>query len=200
MKQPIADAQRATKRIELGGCEPAPAVPSRVGWSNADIHRCGLTDAERINTAIVAAVNGMREDDFERRTHFIGGRFENLYIERTRIPAVMTVLDQALACAALILGRAPRTLRCGFWLNLTGPGQGTSEHTHDEHDELLSGVYYVAVPPDSGDLILYDGPSTIHIEPCAGTFLFFPPHIPHAVETNRSASPRLSIGINLGPR
>jgi hypothetical protein len=171
MKQPIADAQRATKRIELGGANPLLQVPSRVGWSNADIHRCGLADAERINAAIVAAVSGMREDDFERRTHFIGGRFENLYLERTRIPA-MTVLDQALACAGLILGRTPGTLRCGFWLNLTGPGQGTSEHTHDEHDELLSGVYYVAVPPDSGDLILYDGPSTIRIEPRPGPSSF----------------------------
>ncbi|SDW77148.1 hypothetical protein [Thiocapsa roseopersicina] len=200
MKKPIADAQGTTKRIALCGSESAPARPSRVGWSNADIHRCGLADAERINTAIAAAVSGMREDDFERRTHFIGGRFENLYIERTRIPAVLPVLDQALACAGLVLGRAPGTLRCGFWLNLTGPGQSTSEHTHDEHDEMLSGVYYVAIPPDSGDLILYDGPSTIHIEPCAGTFIFFPPHLPHAVETNRSALPRLSIGINIGPR
>ncbi|MFB1489700.1 MULTISPECIES: hypothetical protein [unclassified Thiocapsa] len=199
MTQPIADAQGAAKRIALGGSEAAPAVPSRVGWSNAEIHRCGLADAEGVNASIVSAVNGMREGDFERRSHFIGGRFENLYLERTRIPAILPVLDQALACAGLILGRAPGTLRCGFWLNLTGPGQSTSEHTHDEHDELLSGVYYVAVPPDSGDLILYDGPSRIHIEPYAGTFLFFPPNLPHAVETNRSASPRLSIGINIGP-
>lgn len=200
MKQPIAEAHKTTKRIALGGSETAPAVPSRVGWSNAEIHRCGLPDAERINTAITVAVNGMREDEFERRTHFIGGRFENLYLERTRIPAIAAVLEQALACAALILGRPSGTLRCGFWLNLTGPGQRTSTHTHDEHDELLSCVYYVAIPPDSGDLILYDGPSTIHIEPCAGTFLFFPPHLPHAVETNRSTLPRLSIGINIGPR
>ncbi|QVL51007.1 MAG: hypothetical protein KFB96_11725 [Thiocapsa sp.] len=200
MKQPIAEAHKTTKRIALGGSEAAPAVPSRVGWSNGEIHRCGLPDAERINTAITVAVNGMRDDDFERRTHFIGGRFENLYLDRTRIPAILPVLDQALACAALILGRPPGTLRCGFWLNLAGPGQSTSEHTHDEHDELLSGAYYVAVPPDSGDLILYDGPSRIHIEPCAGTFLFFPPYLPHAVETNRSALPRLSIGINIGPR
>ncbi len=56
------------------------------------------------------------------------------------------------------------------------------------------------MPPDSGDLILYDGPSTIRIEPRPGIFLFFPPNLPHAVETNRSALQRLSIGINIGPR
>ena len=200
MKQPIADAQGITERIARGGSESVTTGPSQVGWSCAEIHRCGLHDAERLNTAIAAAVSEMREDDFERRTHFIGGRFENLYLDRARIPAVLPVLDQALACAGLILARAPETLRCGFWLNLMEPGQNTSKHTHDEHDELLSGVYYVAIPPNSGDLILYDGPSTIRIKPRAGTFIFFPPHLPHAVETNRSASPRLSIGINIGPR
>ncbi|UHD14962.1 2OG-Fe(II) oxygenase [Thiocapsa bogorovii] len=199
MKQPTTDAQGAAQRIAFRGSESASGVPSRVGWSNAEIHRCGLADAERVNAAISAAVSGMQADDFERRTHFIGDRFENLYLERTRIPAITSVLDQAVVCAGLILGRAPGSVHCGFWLNLTGPGQSTSKHTHDEHDELLSGVYYVAVPPDSGDLILYDGPSTIRIEPRAGTFIFFPPNLPHAVETNRSALPRLSIGINIGP-
>jgi ectoine hydroxylase-related dioxygenase (phytanoyl-CoA dioxygenase family) len=58
----------------------------------------------------------------------------------------------------------------------------------------------VTVPPDSGDLILYDGPSTIRIEPRPGIFLFFPPNLPHAVETNRSALKRVSIGIDIGPR
>ncbi|CRI65756.1 conserved hypothetical protein [Thiocapsa sp. KS1] len=176
------------------------AAPTRVGWSNADLYRCGLPDAERINDAIAASVNSLEEKDFDRRTHFVGGRFENLYLERSRIPGIAAVLDQALACAGLILERPSKTLRCGFWLNLTGPGQSTSEHTHDESDELLSAVYYVTVPPDSGDLILYDGPSTIRIEPRPGTFLFFPPTLPHAVEINRSTCRRLSIGINIGPR
>jgi hypothetical protein len=200
MKKPIADPEAAASADGLYRVNPTGSAPTKVGWSSADLYRCGLPDAERINAAIAAAVNGFGEEDFDRRTHFVGGRFENLYLDRARIPAVIPILDQALACAALILERPSKTLRCGFWLNLTGPGQGTSEHTHDEDDELLSGVYYVSVPPDSGDLILYDGPSTIRIEPRTGTFLFFPPNLPHAVSINRSASPRLSIGINIGPR
>ena len=47
--------------------------------------------------------------------------------------------------------------------------------------------------------MLYDGPLTLRVAPAAGTLLFFPPDLPHAVETNRSGRSRLSIGINLGP-
>lgn len=199
MKGSIADPESTANAGALPGSEAAPTL-TKVGWCNADVYRCGLPDAERINAAIAAAVSGLEVEDFDRRTHFVGGRFENLYLERSRLPAVAAVLDQALACAGRILERPTKTLRCGFWLNLTGPGQSTSAHTHDESDELLSAVYYVAVPSGSGDLILYDGPSTIRIEPRSGTFLFFPPNLPHAVETNRSVLQRLSIGINIGPR
>jgi hypothetical protein len=99
-----------------------------------------LADADRMNADIADAVSRIRGEDFDRRTHFVGGRFENLYLRRTRIPAVSAVLDQALVCAGIILERPTKTLRCGFWLNLKGPGQSTSEHTHDESDELLSAV------------------------------------------------------------
>ncbi len=115
------------------------------------------------------------------------------------MPVLGSLLDQALACAAHILGRSPTRLRCGFWLNAMEPGQSTSEHTHEEDDELLSAVYYVEAPEGSGDLVLYDGPLTLRLAPEAGTLLFFPPDLPHAVETNRSGRSRLSIGINFGP-
>jgi uncharacterized RmlC-like cupin family protein len=90
-------------------------------------------------------------------------------------------------------------LRCGFWFTAMGPGQSTSEHTHEENDELLSAVYYVEAPEGSGDLVLYDGPLAIHVAPEAGVLLFFPPALPHSVEANRSGRARLSIGINFGP-
>jgi uncharacterized RmlC-like cupin family protein len=120
-------------------------------------------------------------------------------VDRSRIPALEPVLVQALACAASILGLPANELRCGFWFNTMGPGQSTSEHTHDENDELLSAVYYVEAPEGSGDLVLYDGPLEIRVAPEAGVLLFFPPSLPHAVEINRSGRSRLSIGINFGP-
>jgi uncharacterized RmlC-like cupin family protein len=90
-------------------------------------------------------------------------------------------------------------LRSGFWLNVQGPGHATGAHTHDENDELLSGVYYVSVPAQSGELILLDGYREIRVAPAPGMFLFFPPSLPHRVETNRSQQERFSIAFNFGP-
>jgi uncharacterized RmlC-like cupin family protein len=168
-------------------------------WESAPIRRCVVPNAEGLNRAILAAFRALGPEDFDRRSHLIGGRYENLYLDRSRMPALGPLLDQALACAAHILGRSPTRLRYGFWFNAMEPGQSTSEHTHEENDELLSAVYYVEAPEGSGDLVLYDGPLTLRVAPAAGTLLFFPPDLPHAVETNRSGRSRLSIGINLGP-
>ncbi|MGE5153771.1 MAG: 2OG-Fe(II) oxygenase [Bdellovibrio bacteriovorus] len=168
-------------------------------WQSAPIRRYRVPDAERLNREILAAFRGLEPEDFDRRSHLIDGRYENLYLDRARIPVLGGLLDHALSCAGLILGRSPSSLRCGFWFNAMGPGQSTSEHTHDENDELLSAVYYVEAPEGSGDLVLYDGPLTIRLAPEAGALVLFPPDLPHAVEHNRSGQSRLSIGINFGP-
>lgn len=168
-------------------------------WESARVLRCTVTDADRVNAGILAAYRALGPDSFDRRSHLIGGRYENLYLDRSRMPALEPMLGQALTCAARILERPVEGLRCGFWFNAMEPGQSTSEHTHEENDELLSAVYYVEAPEDSGDLVLFDGPLEIRSAPEAGVLLFFPPDLPHAVQANRSGRPRLSIGINFGP-
>jgi hypothetical protein len=170
-----------------------------VDWASVRLRRYRLPDAARINPLLDDAIRQLRDPDYRHRSHFVGGRFENLYVDPDRIPGIDAVLTHALAYAARILGRPIDSLRCGYWLNVTAPGQATSEHTHDEDDELLSAVYYVTVPEDSGDLLLYDGPARIAITPEAGTFLFFPPTLPHAVACNTSTALRISIGMNIGP-
>jgi len=168
-------------------------------WTSTLVHGCTLPGAERVNRDILEAFADMSEDDFTRRTHFFGGRFENLYLDRDRIPELETVLGTADACAREILRWGTAPLRCGFWLNAQGPGHCTSEHTHQELNELLSGVYYIEVPEDSGDIVLLDGRLTTRVTPSAGAFLFFRPSLSHRVETNRSRELRLSLAFNFGP-
>lgn len=168
-------------------------------WESTPIYRAAMPGWQGLNPAILAGFRALGGDDFAHRSHLIAGRYENLYLDRARIPALAAVLDFATDCAARILARRADSLRSGFWLNAMEPGQSTSEHIHDENDELLSAVYYVEAAEGSGDLVIYDGPLTIRAEPEAGSFLFFPPDLPHAVETNLSARLRLSLGINFGP-
>jgi hypothetical protein len=172
--------------------------PPRV-WSSARVHGSRLPGAGTVNAALAAAFEALGPEDFSRRTHHVGGRWENLYLDdRDRLPGVGLILAHAEACAREILA-VRGALRCGFWLNAQDPGQSTSEHNHDENDELLSGVYYVRVPPESGDLVLLDGALTTRVSPAEGMFLFFPPPLVHRVEANRSRSRRLSLAFNFGP-
>ncbi len=167
-------------------------------WTTS-LHACTLPDADRINARILAAFAPLSDEDFARRSHFFEGRFENLYLDLDRMPEQRPILDRAEACAREILAWGPRPLRRGAWFNAQGPGQSTSEHTHEELDELLSGVYYVKAPRFSGDIILVEGLLEVRVTPKAGMFLFFPPRLRHRVEPNRSRELRLSLAFNFGP-
>jgi 2OG-Fe(II) oxygenase superfamily len=159
-----------------------------------------LPDAADINPAIVNGFEALREDTGLERSHWFGGRYENIYVPEARLPALKPVLAAARRGAADYLGRPDLDLAVGFWLNAMGPGQVTLAHRHDEDDELVSGVYYVQVPENSGELVLTQGAVTTRVTPVAGQFVFFPPNILHEVTVNRSDETRLSIGMNFGIR
>ena len=139
-----------------------------------------------------------------RKTHEFEGRYENIYLNETHVPAIKTVIDEATRQAEKILDVSG--LRAGYWFNFMPPGSVTIPHRHDDFDELLSGVYYVNVPENSGSLLLHEGKrtvnntqtDTIEITPQAGLFVFFKPDILHEVSRNHSQQNRLSIGMNFG--
>ena len=151
----------------------------------------------RINRQITEAFNASRHDPEVKKTHFFGGRYENVYVGTDRVPQLQLVLDQALDYARQITG--VNELRAGFWFNAMPPGSDTTLHRHDDDDELLSGVYYITAPENSGNLIIHEGDQRHEITPVAGHFIFFGPEVPHEVGQNNSDTERLSIGINFGP-
>lgn len=166
---------------------------------NSAVHIGFMPDAAKVNRQLMDAYLAFKEQDFVRRSHFFNGRYENLYLERERIPAITSILQQAEHYAANLLGMFTQDLRSGFWVNDMGTNAVTSEHDHDDNDELLSGVYYVQVPPNSGELIIVDQNSRTIITPEAGMFVFFAPYVLHSVSVNHSDARRISIGMNFGP-
>jgi hypothetical protein len=168
-------------------------------YTHSRIHIGFHPEAAELNRLIMDAYQQIGEQGLQRRSHHFAGRYENLYIERERIPAISRVMAQAEEYARAILQRPGLALRSGFWFNDMGPGQSTSEHDHDEDDELLSGVYYVQVPANSGDLIIVEQHSRTIVSPKAGMFVFFAPTVRHSVSVNRSTQHRLSLGMNFGP-
>lgn len=151
-----------------------------------------------MNASLRARIAGLPETSILRRGHYLGGRYENIYVEKESLPGIGAILDMATKRAAEILGHPPSLLRIGWWLNVMQPGDVTHVHTHDDADELLSGVYYIDAPRDSGRLVLFDAGRREEIEPVAGRFVFFAPDLPHEVTRNASDRARLSVGFNIG--
>ncbi len=110
------------------------------------------------------------------------------------------ISNVATRLAADALGMEPSDLKLGWWFNLMQSNQRTLPHRHDDDDELLSAVYYVRVPPRSGNLVLHQAGTTTEVMPVEGNFIFFRPQALHEVTRNLSKHSRLSIGMNFGPR
>ncbi len=161
------------------------------------IHECDACRA--LNADLSARIARLGQQDILRRNHYLGGRYENLYVSPEALPEIATVLDSARLAASLLLARAAETLRVGWWLNVMRPGDVTCAHTHDDADELLSGVYYIDVPPDSGRLVMHWDGRRQEIEPRAGRFVLFAPDVRHEVTRNDSNRARVSVGFNFGP-
>jgi hypothetical protein len=107
------------------------------------------------------------------------------------------------------------------WVNINKNGHFNKKHNHlpdpekhHENDVFLSGVYYVFVPENSGDIRFYD-PRVLYIfgrpdyqyyyddvkycsiQPKQSMVIFFPPWLLHDVGANMSNENRISIGFNI---
>lgn len=164
-------------------------------------HKITSSVATNINREIFDGFLQQKDNEDIHKTHLFGGRYENIYMTEQHIPQLKILMDEAISHAGQILDVTG--LRAGYWFNDMPPGASTTLHTHDDDDELLSAVYYVYVPEDSGNLIIYDDRlesdgKKIEIQSRTGDFIFFKPDVRHEVSKNKSAEHRLSIGINFG--
>lgn len=104
-----------------------------------------------------------------------------------------------------------------MWLNINSTSNFNMPHSHvgdDRIEPIWSGVYYLQVPENSGDIIFYDPNGAASsgrkhaalyqenvlaktIVPVEGQLLLFDPLILHAVTTNNSDEERISIAFNV---
>jgi len=164
------------------------------------ITKINLPDLKKYNSAVESAFLAHKDDPETLATHHFENRFENIYIPREKIPGLSCIFRKVLELSAEITKNVLPSLQMDYWFNYMKPGDRTLVHNHDENDELLSGVYYVAVPENSGVLYLGDEPDQEIVEPVDSLLVFFPPYLNHSVGINESSQHRLSIGINIGKR
>jgi hypothetical protein len=158
-----------------------------------------LKEPDELNASLYERFMALSSTERIRQTHHFGDRFENTYIEEADIPDMATVLNVMKQQAGQLLDIPAETLKVGFWFNAMEPGHRTAPHHHDENDELLSAVYYIRVPENSGDLILHDDGREIRIQPQEGKLVLFAPKVLHEVTAHLGSGLRLSVAMNVGP-
>ena len=166
---------------------------------NFSLQTALLDGYEDINRQLLDGLNTYIDDTRTRKSHHFMGRYENIYIDNARIPALSLIINNVKEIAAEILHVPSNNLKAGLWFNVMNPGDKTTRHQHDDDDELLSAVYYIKVPENSGNLKLGKIPVFTEVTPREGMFVFFPPELPHEVTENLSDESRVSLGINIGP-
>ncbi len=163
-------------------------------------HRGQFEKAHTLNPIIVAGFEALAAQP-DKESHYFHGRYENIYIEPERFPALSPLLTAIKQTAGQILKIKQQDLKFGFWFNLMAPDQQTTSHSHDDDDEYLSCVYYLKVPQNSGNLILEPRQAEkITIIPREGDCIFFDPALIHEVSPNLSQQTRLSLAGNFGPK
>ena len=140
-------------------------------------------------------------------SHKINGRWENQYLNiqyfpelrklfRTACREGKEILEKSLVVPYKELGLPMDE----FWFNIAGPGESTGWHDHKERSEL-SGVYYLHVPDNSGDIHFRKkiGDETFEweIKSQTGKLILFDSNIEHSVPENKSKENRISIAFNL---
>ena len=158
-----------------------------------------LGASDKLNASLYARFMELSGTERIRQTHHFAGRFENIYIEEADIPDVVTLLNVVKQQASQLPGVEANRVKAGFWFNAMHAGHRTTLHHHDENDELLSAVYYIRVPENSGNLILHDGNKQVCIQPQEGKLVMFAPSVLHEVTTHLGSGLRLSVAMNVGP-
>ena len=140
-------------------------------------------------------------------SHKINGRWENQYISIQYFPQLKKLLRSACSKGKAILEKflmiPYKELGLPmdeFWFNIAAPGESTGWHDHKERSEL-SGVYYLHVPDNSGDIHFRKNIDNKNFEwkmkSQTGKLILFDSSIEHSVPENKSKENRISIAFNL---
>jgi len=144
-----------------------------------------------------------------KKSHRIGGRWENQYLEIDDIPSARKPMRQArdigkekLGISSIILFGPPPGSSNPYpplWFNVAGKGEITGLHDH-AHLSTLSGVLYLQAEEGSGDLYFRkEGIKDLNLRPEVGKMVIFPPFLRHGVHSNDSSRDRISFAFNLFP-
>jgi uncharacterized protein (TIGR02466 family) len=131
-------------------------------------------------------------------------------LERAEFVALRAAVRAACSTALGEMGKGESAFAMQSWVNLHDRGGFNFLHMHE--GSLLSGSFYLRVPPGSGAFVFRDprpgvlhnfvkgavpnGHGDVHLEPSDGLLVLFPCWLEHYVEPHESDEPRIAIAFN----
>jgi uncharacterized protein (TIGR02466 family) len=145
------------------------------------------------------------------RTNRQGWNSEEMTVlERPAFAELRAAIGGSCASALAEMGQGGRKFELQSWVNMHDRGGFNFLHLHE--GSLLSGGFYLRVPPGSGQFVIRDprpgvihgyvkggvpnGHADVHLTPSAGLLVLFPCWMEHYVEPHESDEPRIMIAFN----
>jgi uncharacterized protein (TIGR02466 family) len=145
------------------------------------------------------------------RTNRQGWNSEEMTVlERPAFAELRAAIGGSCASALAEMGQGERKFELQSWVNMHDRGGFNFLHVHE--GSLLSGGFYLRVPPGSGQFVIRDprpgvihgyvkggvpnGHADVHLTPSAGLLVLFPCWMEHYVEPHESDEPRIMIAFN----
>tara|TARA_R110002110_G_scaffold64634_11_gene178610 strand:- start:767 stop:1480 length:714 start_codon:yes stop_codon:yes gene_type:complete len=176
-----------------------------------------LTAHATFNPPMLDALTGLEATAPSVRRSNVGGWHSetNLHHHPAFRPLCLTISRVALRCALALefdFTRGGLAIQ-SLWANRNGPGDYNAQHVHP--NSFLSGSYYLAVPPDSGNIEIADPvrervmdaypmrkDAKYHMRRIEyrcrdGLLIMFPSWLSHGVQPNRSNAMRYSLAFNI---
>lgn len=173
-----------------------------------------LKDYETLNRQLLQVIYALKAaDPGHTLSNVLGWHSKVNLFDLPELQEFKHLVNGAIAQAAQAIGYGDvKIIPANCWANVNP--KYASNKIHDHANCLLSGVYYVKTPPDSGHLVFYDPrqaktfykPNVSTLTPYigdavnyvseAGMLLIFPSWLKHGVEPNLSEDDRVSISFN----
>jgi uncharacterized protein (TIGR02466 family) len=206
----------SAQSVQTPAAAPSEGLPPEL-WFGAPVWARRILDHASLNRQLIEATAKLEAAMPSIHRSNVGGWHSEAGLHRDPdFAAIRRIIERAAVGCANTLGfdfdKADLIFQ-GMWANRNGPGDFNKAHVHP--NAILSGTYYVKVPPASGNIEFYDpvrertmvgypvrpgreaARKKIEYTCNDGLLLIFPSWLSHSVQPNRSDEARISIAFNI---
>jgi uncharacterized protein (TIGR02466 family) len=191
---------------------------SRKDWFPTPIWHFNLDNYQQLNQTLLQEIKVEQQNDSkgQKRSNVLGWHSANDLHHRESFAEFTQIIGanvwEVATCLHWDLAKISLAIE-SCWAIVNGKLAANSVHNHP--NSLLSGVYYLQAPENSGVISFSDPRPAAHVlvppmtefspwtlpkisyKPQVGTMLLFPSWLLHSVEMNLSSELRISLSFNI---